>query len=58
MRKECDGVREDYELLLLTPLYIFMAKTRVVDTGAGHFLAEFSGWNNGKGNANANTKKY
>ena len=39
-KKECDKIREKYELLLLVPLYIFMDEKRVVDVGAGHFLAE------------------
>ena len=38
-RKDCDKIREKYELLLLTPLYLFMDEDRAVDIGAGHFLS-------------------
>ena len=39
-KKDCDKIREKYEILLLVPLYIFMDEKRVVDIGAGHLLAE------------------
>ena len=46
-KKACDKIREKYELLGLSPLYIFMDSARVgagtgEGVGAGHFLAKFS----------------
>ena len=35
-KKNCDAIREECEILLLTPLYIFMDTKRVTDTGARH----------------------
>ena len=37
-RKECDEIREPFELLLLAPIYIFMDEKRIGYTGAGHFM--------------------
>ena len=39
-KRSCDATREEYEVLLLVPLYIFMDPTRVSDIGAGYFMSE------------------